>query len=102
MTKTDSSFFDVTDKAMKHFGSDAQIDKLIEELGELSKALTKYKECGPVALSHVAEEIADVNMIIVPIQRELNIVGYTTEWTNAKLKRLNEILGCRGTIKGYD
>ncbi len=86
------NFFDITDKAMKHFGPDMQVNKLIEELGELQKALVKYQECGPIALSHVAEEMADVNIVMTPLQRELNIVGTITDWTNAKLVRLDSII----------
>ena len=45
MSNKPVNFFDVTDKAMKHFGIENQVDKLIEELDEFKKALKKYKEC---------------------------------------------------------
>ena len=96
------SFFEVTDKAMKHFGSDMQVDKLIEEVGELQKALIKYKECGVIAASHVAEEMADVNMVMVPLQRALNLQKMVGDWTNVKLVRLNDIVNKSRKIEGYE
>ena len=69
----------------------AQVDKLIEELEEFKKALTKYKECGPIALSHVAEEGADVNILMQPVIKALNIESMVKDWTNAKLKRLDKL-----------
>ena len=91
MSNKPVNFFDVTDKAMKHFGIENQVDKLIEELEEFKKALTKYKECGPIALSHVAEESADVNILMQPVIKALNIESMVKDWTNAKLKRLDKL-----------
>jgi len=96
------NFYDITTRAMGHFGCDAQVDQLIEELDELKKALIKFKECGPIASSHVAEEMADVNIVMIPIQRELKLQAYLTDWTNIKLARLNEILKKSGKVNGYE
>ena len=85
------SFFEVTDGAMKHFGLEAQVDKLIEETEEVLKALIKYKECGDIARNHVAEELADFNILSVPIQKEKGIQAAVGEWTRVKVIRLDKM-----------
>lgn len=50
---------DTQTKALKTFGLDRQIDKCIEELGELATALVKYRH-GEADAAAVIDELADV------------------------------------------
>ena len=45
------------------FGVEAQIDKAIEELAELTQALLKHRK-GEVGIERVIEEIADVHVVL--------------------------------------
>ena len=46
-----------------HFGKEKQIDKLLEELGELITAVIKFK-LGDKDIDDVLDEIADVHVMI--------------------------------------
>lgn len=48
-------------KALEVFGSDRQVDKCIEELGELATALVKYRH-GEATAEQVIDELADVTI----------------------------------------
>lgn len=55
-------------EVIEHYGKDAQIEKTIEELNELKEALY---DGSPV--SHIAEEIADVQIMIDQLKVIFNI-----------------------------
>lgn len=46
-------------KAIEIYGTESQVDKAIEEMSELTKALLKERRCGG-SRNNVCEEIADV------------------------------------------
>ncbi len=46
-------------KALEVFGADRQVDKCIEELGELATVLVKYRH-GEATAEQVIDELADV------------------------------------------
>ena len=48
-----------------HFGLEAQLNKLKEELSELDEAISTYSESEE--LDHLLEEIADVNMVTAEV-----------------------------------
>ena len=48
-------------KALEVFGADRQVDKCIEELGELATALLKYRH-GEATAAEVIDELADVEI----------------------------------------
>jgi NTP pyrophosphatase (non-canonical NTP hydrolase) len=54
--------------ALTLWGEDAQLDMVIEEMAELTKAILKYKRCSPAdkgaAMVDIAEEHADVNIML--------------------------------------
>lgn len=79
-------------KAIKHFGFDNQLLKLEEELDELRGAIKKYRECGPVAQSHLAEELADVYILSAQIVQYRHLHYLISEWGRAKLKRLEAMI----------
>ena len=49
---------DVLFSAIKLYGADRQLDKLVEEIGELLQALVKWRQGGDKL--HLLEELADV------------------------------------------
>jgi len=50
-------------EAVRRWGKDAQIGMVHEEIGELLQAINKYKR-GKVGLIEIAEEIADVEIMV--------------------------------------
>lgn len=63
------SEFEVMEKAIKTYGDDSQIDKAIEEMSELTKALLKLRHCTKdyerqVLMDAVDEEMADVEIMM--------------------------------------
>jgi len=79
-------------KAIEVFGEDSQLEKLLEELGELTQAVQKYKQTkNEETLEHLREEIADAyNMIVqVTLMFDENEIQRIRQ---AKLKRLKKII----------
>ena len=60
---------------INHYGADHQKDKLFEEMAELQKAVCKEKD-GKGNIQHIAEELADVNIMLQQMQI---IYGITDE-----------------------
>lgn len=50
-----------------HYGADHQKDKLFEEMAELQKEVCKEKD-GKGNIQHIAEEMADVNIMLQQMQ----------------------------------
>lgn len=80
--------------ALEHYGERAQVDMMLEEMAELSKALLKlrraqkFREPGQwLLMEDVAEEIADVQIVLD--QMKLLFPGWET-WMQKKLQRLEE------------
>ena len=78
----------ILEGAISHFGSDAQIVKAIEELGELIVELARHRN-GQVNMDAVREELADAFVMLN--QMEL-IFGDVTEIEIAKLERLEGMI----------
>lgn len=80
--------------ALEHYGERAQVDMMLEEMAELSKALLKLRRVKkheitePLFLvKNVEEEIADVEIVLN--QMKLLFPGWGI-WMQAKLQRLEE------------
>ena len=80
--------------ALEHYGERAQVDMMLEEMAELSKALLKLRRVKkheitePLFLvKNVEEEIADVEIVLN--QMKLLFPGWGI-WMEAKLQRLEE------------
>lgn len=78
--------------ALEYYGERAQVDMILEEMAELSKALLKlrraqkFREPGQrLLMEDVAEEIADVQIVLD--QMKLLFPGWET-WMQKKLQRL--------------
>ena len=82
-------------QAVAHFGAAAQQIKTVEELGELSQALCKYMshpegnaESEMALFDHVAEEMADVYIMLEQLKIILNNHDRVDAWAHEKLARL--------------
>lgn len=86
--------FDIINTAVKTFGAETQIDKAIEECGELIRALSRYKHpdvYDPVVVEeNLLEEMADVGIML----DQLRIIAGASEeeQREAKLLRLKQYM----------
>lgn len=78
----------ILEGAITYYGSDAQIIKAIEELGELTVELARHRN-GQGNIRDLCEELADA--FIMLNQLEL-IFGDVTEIEIAKLERLDRMI----------
>ena len=81
-------------QAIEAYGFDSQLDQLTEELGELIVACNKFrrkaKDCG----NNLADEMADVEIMIEQIKFALNLGNQVELRKDYKLERLkNRING---------
>jgi len=76
---------------LNYFGIGNQRIKAIEELGELQQAIAKYIQ-GPYKenRSNVAQEIADVKIVLEQVEIGMGIKNEVEEFTKEKLKRTME------------
>ena len=84
-------------EAFREWGLEKQLDIAIEECAELIQAICKFKRKGGSELASVAEEIADVEIMIEQMKLMLPGQAGTFEqnvntWKTHKLKRLKERL----------
>lgn len=75
--------------AIETFGKEAQLIMAMEEMSELIQALSKNMR-GAENTDNIAEEIADVEIMILQLIEIFNCVESETDWYIKKLQRLNE------------
>ena len=75
-------------QAVKHYGANAQIDKAIEEMSELTKALLKDRHGNGNHDTEVAEEIADVLIMVEQLIMIYDNEEEVDKHTNRKISRL--------------
>lgn len=75
----------ITD-ALNTFGPDHQIDKCIEECGELIAALTRYRD-GRATVEDVVDELADVGIMLRQMRKAFG-PWRVAHRTDAKMERL--------------
>lgn len=81
---------EVLKKALDKYG-DMQMIVAIEELSELQKELTKHlRDKGNK--THIAEEVADVKIMIEQIEMYFGISGMVKSWTTSKIDRLERTM----------
>lgn len=78
-------------QAVKHFGSDSRILLAIEEMAELQKELCKHSR-GRDNYYNIAEEIADVQIMLEQLMIMFDCRETVEEWKFAKLMRLKELM----------
>lgn len=86
----------ILEAAVKTFGNAAQVDMMIEEMSELTKALLKWRRAAMIdgdnteeKYNAVLEEMADVQIML---NQMALIFGDSTEYEIAKLERLEKRL----------
>lgn len=88
--------YDIITAAIDKYGEDQQIIVAIEELSELQKELTKHLR-GEGNQKHIAEEMADVRIILSELGFIFNNFEKVMEWEGVKLNRLwKQIHPCDG------
>lgn len=78
-------------KTLKHWGKEAQLMMLFEEIGELQQAISK-KSRGQGSILHIAEEVADVEIMLEQIKVLYCIDAKVEECRKDKLQRLKLML----------
>ena len=86
--KNDDLYMDAWEK----WGETAQLDMLIEECSELIHAVSKYKRGKPNSLKHIAEELADVEIMIGQTKCALNLRIKSGMYYEEKIARLGRLL----------
>lgn len=82
---------DICSMALERWGSESQTRMAIEEMAELTKELCKYlRGCGNAV--SIAEEIADVEIILEQMKLLYRCQPFVDEWKVKKLERLQEML----------
>ena len=82
----------ITD-ALATFGEAHQIDKCIEECGELIAALTRYRD-GRATTEDVVDELADVGIMLRQMRKAFG-PWRVAHRTDAKMARLVELIAKR-------
>lgn len=78
-------------QAVKHFGSESQTMMCIEEMAELQKELCKHSR-GRNNYYDIAEEIADVQIMLEQMIILFDCRETVEDWKFAKLMRLRELI----------
>lgn len=91
--------WDVVRRAVLHYGDAHQVDKAIEEMAELTKELLKNRQGLGNGLA-VAEEMADVKIMLAQLEIIYDNRGLVKSFVDAKLKRLDRNMqeSSQGTI----
>lgn len=80
-------------KAIETYGAESQVDKAIEEMSELTKALLKERRYGENRVD-VCEEIADVFITLLQMVLIFEEKDEVAKYVDYKIKRLEKrILG---------
>ena len=94
-TTTKNSTDQTLRDAIKCWGKETQVDKAIEEMAELTKALIKYRHKEPSAelYSNVCNEIADVENLMQQLRFIFDPDDIlVTKMKNLKIRRLRKII----------
>ena len=85
-----------------HYGEESQLEKSLEELDELKEAISKliehnkfpyskkwayYRSNRDAFIDHIAEEIADVRIMLDQLEYGLKIEQRSSDWREMKLNR---------------
>ena len=82
---------DVLKKAIEINGADYQMSVAIEEMSELQKEICKMKR-NKGNVQHLAEEIADVEIVIEELKFIMNNDDLVEQYKKQKIERLKEKL----------
>jgi len=83
----------IYERAIEKWGIETQIKMCIEELSELIQVLIKYgRKINGSNRNDIAEEIADVELMIEQMKVAFNIHKDVEEWKHEKIQRLEGFL----------
>ncbi len=88
----------IMSEAIEKYGVESQTDKTMEEMSELTKALLKLRHAKPTGVEHdilidaVAEEMADVEIMIIQLHMIFDNDRKVAEYREKKLARLERRL----------
>lgn len=85
------SEYAVITRAVEHYGVNSQINMLFEEMSELQKELCKHLR-GQTDVTHIAEEIADVEIMLAQMKCIFMCSRQVRSWREQKVKRLSDRL----------
>jgi len=78
----------IVKEAIQVYGQEKQFHQCVEELGELIVAINHYLRNKPEARKEVAEELADVKLMIRQIEVMMDLEDEVNHWIAVKLRRL--------------
>ena len=78
-------------EAIETYGKDSQCKVAIEEMSELTKEICKNFRGRP-NIDNIAEEIADVSIMLMQLELIFDCTDKVIEWRDYKLRRLKERL----------
>ena len=78
----------IVKEAIKAYGKEKQLHQTTEECGELIVAISHYLRNRPNSDEDVAEEIADVKLMVRQVELMLGIESDVESYMNVKLRRL--------------
>jgi hypothetical protein len=93
---------DVLQRAIDTYGEERQIDKVLEEMSELTKALLKMRYAKPtgverdILMDAVSEETADVEIMLEQLHMIYQNDKKVEEYKQKKIERLER------RLNGYD
>ena len=82
---------EILKKALQHYGANLQLIVAIEEMSELTKELCKVSR-GEENAAHIAEEIADVRIMLDQLEIMFDCAGAAAAYQAAKVERLRKRL----------
>ena len=89
---------DVYKQAIEEFGERYQVDKSLEEMGELIQALIKYRQHG-TNKGNVSEEMADVEIMLEQLKIIFANANAVERWKKEKIERLEtRVAGYSGQV----
>jgi len=100
--------FNLYKQAVNLWGEDLQLRMAIEEMSELTQEickLSRYETCNyPQIIQRIAEEVADVEIMLEQIKVMFNIFDEVYQFRNKKLERLAQMIEVARLGKGlkYD
>lgn len=77
----------IYEQALAHYGGEMQTIVCVEEMSELTKELCKYLR-GRDNAAAIAEEIADVEIVLAQMKLLHNCAGQVRAYRTRKLERL--------------
>ena len=88
---------EILEKAIETYGRECQIDKAIEEMSELTKALLKLRHCHEdwerqIIKDAVDEEMADVQIVMIQLDMIFGNSERVSAWRDKKIERLERRL----------